>query len=240
LEDQLSFDDQEIINISYPKLKKILESLLFVTKKPLTVDDIRKVLRLDREMIERSLHDLIAEYSGKGVIISKIAGGFQMVTSHDNVKYVDRLLNSPIETTLSQAALETLAIVSYKQPITRSEIDNIRGVDSDGVLQTLIERKFVAEIGRGSGIGRPRLYATTVQFLRHFGLKELSDLPSVPPDKIRPSDYSSALPGEKAEAGPEIASAGASVPEKNEVGISSDTDKTADRLFPEAINEPGA
>ncbi|MFC1768007.1 SMC-Scp complex subunit ScpB [Candidatus Margulisiibacteriota bacterium] len=196
MEDQLSFDDGEVINISYPKLKSILESLLFVTKKPITVDEIRKVLRLNKDMIERSLHELIAEYSGKGVVIAKIAGGFQMVTDQENVKFVNKLLQSPIETTLSHAALETLAIVAYKQPLTRIDVENIRGVASDGVLQTLLEKKLVVEIGRGSGVGRPRLYGTTVQFLRHFGLKELADMPPFPKEEAGVGAYSSILPGE--------------------------------------------
>ena len=156
------------------------------------------------------------EYSGKGVLISKIAGGFQMVTNSENVKYVDKLLKSPIETTLSQAALEALAIISYKQPVTRIEIDNVRGVASDGVLQTLLEKRLIAEVGRGSGVGRPRLYGTTVEFLRHFGLKEVTDLPPLPTDEMGHELYKSALPEEKINAPEEPSQSQAYQPQTSE------------------------
>jgi segregation and condensation protein B len=131
--------------------------------------------------------------------IAKFAGGYQMVTHSQNVDYVDRFLHSPILTTLSNPALETLAIVAYKQPITKLTIENIRGVNSDGVVATLLEKRLVEEAGRSEAVGRPILYATTVEFLRHFGLKDLTDLPPLPQDEMAAFRSGIILPPEKAE-----------------------------------------
>ncbi len=165
--------------ISYPKTKNIIESLLFVAKKPLTASEIAEVIEVGEDIIKRILEDLCLEYTGKGLQILKIANGFQLCTNEQNAEYVKRLLNSASETTLSDAALETLAIVAYKQPITRQEIENIRGVISDATIKTLLDKRLIAEVGRGDSIGRPIIYGTTTEFLRHFGLKDLSDLPKI-------------------------------------------------------------
>jgi segregation and condensation protein B len=168
---------EEGIEISYPRLKNILESLLFITKKPVTPEELQSVIGVDIKLIEKTLYDLFVEYEGRGMNIVKIAGGYHMVTKHENVDYVDKLIHSPIETTLSNAALETLAIIAYKQPITKLSIENIRGVNSDGVTDSLLDKRLIKEVGRGEGLGRPTLFGTTIDFLRHFGLKDLSDLP---------------------------------------------------------------
>jgi len=169
-----------LINISFPRIKSILESLLFVSKRPLSIAELSEIIEVDNETLKKSIEELCLEYESKGIQIIKVAGGYQMRTREENAEYVHKLLRSPLATTLSPAALETLAIISYKQPVTRQTVENIRGVISDGVIKTLMERRLIAEVGRGDGVGRPILYGTTVEFLRHFGLKDLSDLPLLP------------------------------------------------------------
>lgn len=166
--------------VSNPRLKSILESLLFVSKKPLTPEEISKITEVAPELITGALDGLTVEYENKGIQLAKVAGGWQMSTRVDNAEYVEKLLNSPIITTLSPQALETLAVIAYKQPATKLDIDNIRGVDSDGVIKTLLEKRMIREIGRSDAVGRPILYGTTNEFLRHFGLKDLIDLPALP------------------------------------------------------------
>ena len=122
-----------------------------------------------------------------------------MVTKPENVDFVDKLIHSPIETTLSNAALETLSIIAYKQPITRLTIENIRGVNSDGVVETLLDKRLIQEMGRGEGLGRPILYGTTVTFLRHFGLKDLNDLSPLPADDISVFKEGTILPKEQSQ-----------------------------------------
>lgn len=187
------------IEISYPRLKSILESLLFITKKPVTIEELQSVIGVDAKLIEKTLYDLFVEYESRGMNFVKIAGGYHMVTKPENVDYVDKLIHSPILTTLSNAALETLAIIAYKQPITRLTIENIRGVNSDGVVETLLEKRLIQEVGRGEGLGRPILYGTTVDFLRHFGLKDLSDLAPLPADDISAFKEGFILPREQSQ-----------------------------------------
>jgi len=187
------------IEISYPRLKSILESLLFITKKPVTLEELQSVIGVDIKLIEKTLYDLLVEYENRGLNIVKIAGGYHMVTKLENVDFVDKLIHSPIETTLSNAALETLSIIAYKQPITRLTIENIRGVNSDGVVETLLEKRLIQEMGRGEGLGRPILYGTTVTFLRHFGLKDLSDLSPLPADDISVFKEGIILPKERSQ-----------------------------------------
>lgn len=188
---------EENMEISYPRLKTILESLLFITKKPVTLEELQSVIGVDKALIERSIYELLVEYETKGMNVAKIAGGYQMVTRSDNASFVDKLIHSPILTTLSNAALETLSIIAYKQPITRLTIENIRGVNSDGVVQTLLEKKLIEESGRSDGLGRPILYSTTTTFLRHFGLKDLHDLAPLPADDISAFKEGAILPKEQ-------------------------------------------
>jgi segregation and condensation protein B len=170
--------------VSNPRLKNIIESLVFVCKKPLTAAELVQILEIDEAHIEHAFQDLAAEYENRGVKIVNIAGGWQMATSVENADQIDKLLKSPIVTTLSPAALETLAIIAYRQPVTRHEVENIRGVASDGVVKTLLEKHMIREIGRSDAIGRPGLFGTTTEFLRHFGLNDLGDLPELPEGKF--------------------------------------------------------
>lgn len=163
-------------------IKNILESLLFVARKPLTPEEIAQAMGegVSAEAITTLLEELLRDYEGKGINIIKVAGGYLMGTSPENADYVYNLLHAKVQTTLTQQALETLAIIAYKQPVTRPEMERIRGVNSDGPIDTLLQKKLIQELGRSEAVGRPFLYGTTTEFLRHFGLKDLADLPPLP------------------------------------------------------------
>jgi segregation and condensation protein B len=162
--------------------KSIIECLLFVSSKPILVKKIKEILEeLDEATIRKLITELQIEYetTGRPFSIIEIAEGFQIVTKPQFAPWIKKLYKSKVASRLSKSALETLAIISYKQPITRLEIESIRGVNSEGVLQTLLERGLIAIKGRKECIGRPLLYGTTQEFLRYFGLKSLGDLPKV-------------------------------------------------------------
>jgi segregation and condensation protein B len=167
----------------------VLESLLFVARKPLSPGDIEQAVKeeqggqfagVSQEQITAVLEELVSEYNGKGINIVKVAGGYLMGTSPANANYVHNLLHAKVQTTLTHQALEVLAIIAYKQPVTRAELERIRGVNSDGPVETLLTKKLIEELGRSEAVGRPYLYGTTTEFLRHFGLKDLSSLPPLP------------------------------------------------------------
>lgn len=161
-------------------IKNIIECLLFVTEDPLTIDSIRKVLEsADSKAICKALNELSDEYEARkgGFFLREVAGGYQIRTRPEYSQWIRRLLR-PNPLRLSNAALETLAIIAYKQPVIRSDIEHIRGVDCGGILRMLLERKLVRVIGRKEIPGRPIIYATTKKFLELFELKDLKDLPS--------------------------------------------------------------
>jgi segregation and condensation protein B len=163
------------------RLKSILESLLFVAGEPVSLSQLANALEeVPREQIRRTLSEMAAEYttSGRGVALEEIAGGYQLRTPSKHAVYVRRLLSAK-PPRLSRAVLETLAIVAYRQPITRPEIEQLRGVDSGGVLDTLIDRILIKIVGRKDAPGRPIMYATTPEFLQVFGLKDLESLPDL-------------------------------------------------------------
>lgn len=162
------------------ELKNIIESLLFVSDTPISVDQIRHLLpETAATDVRQALRDLAAdyEYRGGGFHLKEVAGGFQIRTRPQYREYVKRLVE-PSPSRLSKAALETLAIVAYKQPVIRSEIEQLRGVDCGGVLRLLMERKLIRVLGRKEIPGRPLIYATTREFLEVFDLKDLRDLPT--------------------------------------------------------------
>lgn len=161
-------------------MKSIIEGLLFAAgDEGLEVKQLSDVLGLDarfvREMIDEMKDDF--KRQGRGLQIVEIAGAYQLATIPDLAPYLERLAASPARSALSQASLETLAIIAYKQPITRVEIEEIRGVKSDRALQTLIAKDLIEEVGRAEAVGRPILYGTTKAFLDYFALNGLSDLP---------------------------------------------------------------
>ncbi len=173
-------------------LKNIIESLLFVTDDPLSIDRIKNILtQVERKEIRIALKALSDEYEARkgGFFLREVAGGYQIRTRPEYREWIKRLIQ-PKAFRLSKAALETLAIVAYKQPIIRSDIEYIRGVDCGGILRTLLERRLIRVLGRKEIPGRPLIYATTKQFLEVFDLKDLKDLPT--PEEIEKlSDASS-------------------------------------------------
>jgi segregation and condensation protein B len=161
-------------------IQPIIESLLFVSETPLTIDQIRKVLDIeDNREIQSALQELSKTYEDRkgGFLLREVAGGYQLRTRPEYNKWIKRLLQ-PQPVRLSKAALETLAVIAYKQPIMRSDIEHIRGVDCGGIIRMLLNRKLIRILGRKDIPGRPLIYATTRQFLEVFDLKDLKDLPS--------------------------------------------------------------
>jgi segregation and condensation protein B len=161
-------------------LKTIIESLLFVADTPLAVEKLAEIIEeADSKAIRAALEALLEEFNnpGRGFRLHEVAGGYQFRTHPECQAYIRRMLK-PAPSRLSRAALETLAIIAYKQPIIRSDIEHIRGVDSGGVLRVLMEKKLIRVLGRREIPGRPLIYATTKHFLEVFDLKNLKDLPT--------------------------------------------------------------
>lgn len=172
--------EQQQQEVNWGQIKTILESILFVARKPLSAEELGEVIGYNPILIKQLLDDLAIEYDSRGVNIVKVAGGYLMGTRHENAEYVHKILHQKVETTLSPQALEVLAIIAYKQPVTRAEIDRIRGVNSDGPIDTLVSKRLVTDLGRSEAPGRPFLYGTTKEFLRHFGIDNLETLPPLP------------------------------------------------------------
>jgi segregation and condensation protein B len=165
-----------------PEVRAVLEALIFASPQPLTPREISQVMGgVPREAWEAALAELRAEYArdGRGLQLLEIAGGWQITTRPEYNDWVRELLDPKTPSRLSIQALETLAVVAYKQPVTLPEIIELRGVKSGGVIKTLLEKRLLRILGRKEVVGRPILYGTTRQFLLHFGLKDLSDLPRI-------------------------------------------------------------
>jgi segregation and condensation protein B len=160
-----------------------LEALLFVSDEPLTSSVIAQALDLDRQAADRLCDRLASglEQRGSGLVLRNVAGGWRLFTHPDAQASVERFILSSRQARLTKASLETLAIVAYKQPVTRHQVSSIRGVNSDGVLRALTDRGLIEEAGRDEGPGRPLLYGTTSQFLERLGLPSLAALPSLAP-----------------------------------------------------------
>jgi len=160
--------------------KSTIEGLLFVAGDDgLHVREIADILEVDWRVVEEAIEEMQENYieNRRGLRIAKVADHYQLTTNPDHASYFSKLARTPARGTLSQASLETLAIIAYRQPITRIDIDEIRGVKSDRALQTLIAKELIQEAGRAEAIGRPILYETTKQFLFYFGLSSLNELP---------------------------------------------------------------
>ncbi|KMK76144.1 SMC-Scp complex subunit ScpB [Alkalihalobacillus pseudalcaliphilus] len=161
----------------------VIESLLFVSgDEGLSENQLLEIIDAEPMQIQLAVQHLKDEYQQKsrGLQLIEIANTYRLATKPEHLSYIKALAVSPIHKGLSQAALEALAIVAYKQPITRVEVEDIRGVKSEKALQSLMTKLLVKEVGRAKGTGRPILYGTTLQFLDHFGLKTLADLPPLP------------------------------------------------------------
>ncbi|HEU5179592.1 MAG TPA: SMC-Scp complex subunit ScpB [Candidatus Polarisedimenticolia bacterium] len=164
------------------EIKAILEALIYVSEEPVKQEEILSALPQEqREEILQCLEELLLEYSGtpRGLRIVQVAGGYRMQTRPEHDAWIRNLYRQRNKVRLSRAALETLAIIAYRQPVTSPEIQAIRGANPMGVLQTLLERRLVRTLGRKKVVGKPILYGTTDEFLIHFGLNGLGDLPSL-------------------------------------------------------------
>ena len=165
------------------EIKSIIEGLLFVSgDEGLDLKTIAEIVELPIEQVGELVHQMRMDFrqSRRGVQIIEIANTFQFATLPDHSKYFEKLASSPSHSTLSQAALETLAIIAYKQPITRAEIEDIRGVKCEKAINTLMSKKLIQDAGRSETTGRPILYKTTTEFIEYFGLKNIGDLPPAP------------------------------------------------------------
>lgn len=163
----------------------LLEAMLFAAARPVTVKELSAAAELSEANTELALAELKRQVNNscRGVLLREVAGGLQFFTRSEYSQYIQRLLQPPEKPRLSQAALETLAIIAYRQPITRMEIESVRGVRVDAVLSTLQERGLITEKGRKDSPGRPIIYGTTTTFLKCLGLNTLEDLPHLPSEE---------------------------------------------------------
>lgn len=171
--------------MDYDKLKSVIEGLLFISgDEGIDAKQIAEIIEVTEEVVIDLLEDMKADFyrSNRGIQLVEVAKAYQLTTLPEHMMYFEKLATSPTHSSLSQAALETLAIIAYRQPITRSEIEEIRGVKCEKALHTLTSKLLIKEMGRAEGIGRPILYGTSKEFLEYFGLKGITDLPEPPID----------------------------------------------------------
>lgn len=180
-------------------IKPVIEAMLFSSEKALTLEQIRNVLdSLQTDQIRKLLEELKLEYeqSNRGIRIQEVAGGFQMVTHPNFAPFLKKLYKQRHVERLSKPALETLAIIAYKQPVTKLEIESLRDVNIDGVIKHLLDKNLIRIAGRKKAAGRPYVFGTTRQFLEYFGLKSLEELPKI-------ENFASALSDKEVIDGPE-------------------------------------
>lgn len=230
---------------------QIIEALLFASDAPLSAEDLaRGEEELDAAAVEAAIHALRREYEeqGRAFQVYEIAGGYQLLTRPEFSPHLERFETVPRSSRLSGAALEALAIIAYRQPIGRAEVEDIRGVGSSGVLRTLQDLELIDVVGRGEGLGRPLLYGTTDRFLDHFGFASLDDLPK--PDEL-PVILTERQPpiadvAEAMGAGPAPAEEEAAAPEPQDAesaeveddgGAAEDGDRAEDEAPPETEDE---
>ena len=190
--DQTVSDDQAVFAPDL-QTRKALEAILLVVDEPVDPNTLAQVLEVPTEEIVATLRTLRASYvdEGRGFVLREVAGGWRLYTDPGAAPYVERFVLHGRSGRLSQAALETLAIVAYKQPVTRARVSEIRGVDADGAVRSLVNRGLVEEVGRETTPGQPLLYGTTPAFLERIGLTDLSELPPLPdmtPDSPLPAE----------------------------------------------------
>jgi segregation and condensation protein B len=163
------------------ELKSIVENVLLAADQPVHVDELEKIFLNTEEKndLQLILEELKEEYQSRNLQILEVADGYQLCTRHEFNDWIRKFLKLDRSSRLSQPSLDTLSIIAYKQPLTRQEVDDIRGVDSSGVIKTLLEKKVIGPAGRKKVPGRPIMYRTTQKFLEYFGLKDLSDLPTL-------------------------------------------------------------
>ena len=179
-EEQPDRKSQPTFALDEQELKGVLEALLYVSHEPVTLDKLTSVLEgQPKTTVQAALRSLQEDYDqeGRGLQISELAGGYVMVTRPDCAPWIAKLQKAKASAKVSRSAMETLAIIAYKQPIVRSDIEQIRGVETSGVIRTLLEQKLIRMVGRKDVPGRPILYGTSKLFLQRFGLRDLKDLP---------------------------------------------------------------
>lgn len=180
-------------------IKSAIESMLFVWGEPLGIKEIADIFNVDKKEIYICCKELQEEYmeEGRGIVIREVNKSFQFVTRKENLDYIEKLCTPVKHKKLSQSALEVLAIVAYKQPVTKAEIEAVRGIRCDRVIEGLIKKELVSEVGRSDAVGRPILYGTTDVFLKNFGFRTLKELPSIEDiDGVIADDESRELEGE--------------------------------------------
>jgi segregation and condensation protein B len=165
-------------------IKPLVEALLFVAEEPLPPDKIAEIIGAETKEVREILRQMQQAYASDehGLQVMEIAKGYQLATKPELSPVLEKMFKGEKSYTLSQAALETLAVIAYRQPVTKVDIEAVRGVKVDGVVETLLKRRFIRTVGRKDAPGRPILYGTTREFLKYFGLKDLSELPHPRPE----------------------------------------------------------
>jgi segregation and condensation protein B len=176
----MTTDEQSSQEMPLP-LSALIESLLFVADEPVTAARLAQALEINADAVEAALRELSADGAQRGVRLQRKGDRVQLVTRPEAAEHIERFLGLETTARLSQAALETLAIIAYRQPCTRAQIEAVRGVNCDSVLKNLLTKGLLEETGRLETVGHPIQYATTFAFLQHFGLKSLDDLPPLEP-----------------------------------------------------------
>ena len=204
--------DQTIEQKSSENLRAAVEAMLFASEKPLLIEQVKKVLdNMLADQVRRIIEELKADYesANRGIRVFEVAGGFQMIANPNFAPFLKKLFKGPqTSDKLSKSGTETLAIIAYKQPLSKLEIESLRQVNVDGVMQTLVDRGLIRVVGRKKTPGRPKVYGTTRQFLEYFGLKSLEELPKienfpVPSDML--NETIEAIPEEAPKGEPDVA-----------------------------------
>lgn len=178
----------DLQNLPELGLPALLEGLLFAAPEPVTPNQLALALELNVTDVEKGLLTLEEELRPRGLRLQRHAGRVQLTTAPEMAEQVEKFLGLEATSRLSRAGLETLAIIAYQQPVTRPQVDSVRGVNSDGAIKSLLTKGLLQEVGRSEGPGRPILYGTTPQFLQHFGLNALSELPQLDLSESREKD----------------------------------------------------
>jgi segregation and condensation protein B len=173
MSDSQTLSDQEL------SLSAKIEAMLFVSAEPVPLGQLAQALDVTASVVERGLKELDEALQVRGLRLQRNAGRVQLTTAAEIASLVEKFLGLEAVTHLSRAALETLAIIAYQQPVTRPQVDGVRGVNSDGMMKSLLSKGLIQEAGRTDGPGRPILYSTTPEFLQHFGLSSIMELPSL-------------------------------------------------------------
>jgi segregation and condensation protein B len=190
---KLRREPSKIVPPAPDRLPAVIESLLFVAEGPMEIAVLAKSLGLPRQKVEQAIEQLIVNVNGRGLFVQRTGDRVQLATIPDAAPYIEQFIEVE-HGQLSRASLETLAIIAYRQPITRAAIESVRGVNADYAVAALLARGLIEEVGRAPGPGRPALFATTVRFLEYFGLQRPDDLPPLPdlpppqPDAFPPRD----------------------------------------------------